>query len=438
MHLHDVILDIYDDPTVTVLRSKLAGAEMPPELGESIMLTPEKMASMPDHLFALVAVNGDDTVRKYAMHNAAHVTTSVLYLLEQGHLLPEGVQKIAARNLVGACGWYGMEPPPELVKRAGVVGAAFGALDVAGRLGDTMAKNQSTMDGFRAAQAGATSDMQAQKTADLNGTEMMPMSGSLSTWPLPRNTARAPSASPGTKMAKWMHAGDLTGHQAREKTAAASTRFAMPSISKYPLDSYSEVKTASAYFEEHVEAFTPEERREFAVNLVERQEALGMRGGESAMKYAGHSYGPNIQVELHARMRNYEGTGHDEGYGVLIEKFASIPPHVMVDMLHELDSASGADTKYAAPLGFRDPFQAVYGKVAADAAGESPSWSWTLGNEYVTDRMLKEFAEKRYLTLDTAFGEDMRRSFQKDPVGVFKSLPDPQKTVVARLASHNT
>lgn len=432
MHLSGVILDIYDDQDGSVLATKLAGAELPSELADSTLLEPEGLARMPDRLFALVATNGDETLRKYAMHDAAHTTTSVLYFLEKGSVLPEHAQKVAAQNLLTACGWYDLQPPEELVKKAGIIdgalGAGFGVLDAKSRLETGRDRARSTMDGFRAAQAGLSSDQ--QKTADLTGTEMMPMAGEIATWPHPRNTAKGSSTSPNSKKAGWVHAGDITNHRPTVKQASG-TRFCLPSSAKYPIDSYGQVKEAAAYFEEHWPKFDLHDRREYAVNVAGRLDELGIAIPESVMKYAGHGYGPNIDVELAARIHNYEGTGHEEGYQVLVEKRAMTPPHVMVEMLHELDVASGAAEKYDAPLGFRDPFQAVFGKTAE----EPKSWSWSEGNEYVNDTMLLDLATNRYQSLDRAFGMDVRKSFQKDPIGVFTSMPDPQKVVVARLAA---
>lgn len=436
MHLHGVILDLYDDPNATVLLAKLANEPLPSELANSDLLEAEKLAAMPDRLFALVADNGPDVVRKYAMHDAPHVATSVVYFLEKGHQLPDSMQKIAAKNLLAACEWYALQPPEELMKRAGALDAGFGLLDAKQRLDTTMAGSKATMDGFRAAQAGASSDMQArkEKTADLNGTEMMPMSGSISTLPSPRNTAKMPSTSPGSKRANWEHAGDLTNHRITEKVATIKTAFCLPSIEKYPIDSYEEVKLASSYFEEHWNLFSLEDRREYAVNLSNRLDELGLPSGERLAKYAGHSYGPHIDAEIASRISNYAGTEHQEMYEVLREKKAMTPPHVMLDMIYMLDEASGASEKYASSLGFRDPFQAVYGKVAAVTA----PWTWSEGNEYVSDTMLKDLAVNRYQSLDRAFGVDMRKSFQKDPISVFESLPDPQKVVVSRLAADDS
>lgn len=430
-----VILDIYDDPKASVLLEKLAGRPLPQELADSEVLSAEKLASVPDRLFALVATNGGDTIRKFAMVDPAHTTTSVLYFLETAHLLPESVQKVAAANLVVGCEQYGLEAPELLLKMAGVgdvVGGALGALSLPGQVRDSRSRGAKTMDGFRAAQAGATSDM--QKQADLTGTEMMPMVGQVSTFPHPKGTAHGASASSSSKKASWQHAGDLTGHHPQVKVAMEHTRYALPSSRRYPLDSYSDVKTAAAYFDEHCSHFSLEDRREYAVHLAARMEELSFPLTETVSKYAGHSYGPNIDIELLSRARNYLGTEHEGAYEVLAEKRASVEPYVMLEALDALDKLSGAATKYDAPLGFRDPYQAVYGKVAE----EKKPWSWTQGNEYVTDDMLIGLARDRYRVLDQAFGLDVRKSFQKDPIGVFTSMPDPQKVVIARLAANDS
>lgn len=442
MHLTGVILDIYDDTKFGVLLEKLGAHAMPKELGDSELLEESKLASMPDHLFALVATNGGETLRKYAMVDAPHTVTSIMYLLSQRELLPLSAQKVAASNLVEACGWYGLDVPEELEKLAlDPMGGALGALDVKNRVEQSVESRRATMDGFRRAQAGATSDMQgaadttSSKQADLTGTEMMPMTGSISTSPDPKNTAKGSASSSSSKRAGWEHAGDLTNFRPVKKVAIEHTRFALESEKKYPLDQYGDVKTAAAYFDDHFEQFSLSHRREYAVNMDQRMSELGMTLTDNLAKYAGMEYGPHIDVELSARMRDYDGVGeHSSAYQVLVEKRASTPPHVMLEMIAEIDQLSGANQRYDAPLGYRDPFQAVFGKIAGDVE-PTKSFSWNVGNDYVNEMMLADLANRRYRVLDHAFGKGMRLSFQKDPIGVFKSMPDSQKIVIARLAS---
>jgi len=439
MHLAGVILDIYDDANASLLVTKLAGAELPAHLQDMELVKQEELAQLPDRMFALVAENAGETIRKYAMHDSSHLTTSVVYFLDRAHLLPESARKTAARNLVGACEWYDMEAPEELLKLAGItslVGRGLDALghlsNAAGRMTSGQSAARTAMDGFRAGQAGITSDM--MKRAELNGTEMMPMSGHLAQWPHPRNTAKPTSSSAGSKKIaeeiRWERAGDLTAHRPVEKVASAFTRFALPSEGKYPLDSYEHVKQASAYFDEHYSKLGLEERREYALNVAARLEELHMPVTGMVQKYAGMEYGPFIEAELVSRMRNYEGTEHAAAYEALLMKRAAVEPALMVDMLADIDRQVGADHYYNRPLGFRDPIQATFGKYAKDE-----SWSWSQGNEYVSDEMLKNLAANQWQLVEQAFGDDVRKSFQKDPIAVFSSMPDPQKVVLARLAS---
>jgi len=64
-------------------------------------------------------------------------------------------------------------------------------------------------------------------------------------------------------------------------------------------------------------------------------------------------------------------------------------------------------------------------------------YSWRSGGDYVSGAMLKALASRR-ADLDTTFGSGFSQSFQTDPVGIFKSMPDPQKVVLSRLASDNS
>lgn len=171
MHLNGVVLDIYDDPTASVLRQKLAGRSLPEALGNSNLLTQEKLAALPDRLFGLVATNGDAVVRKFAMHDPAHTTTSVLYFLETHHLLPEPAQKIAAQNLLIGCKEYGIQAPALLEKiaflgtalsgGATLLGHATTGMSAAALPGQVLGAGpaaigaaRDTMAGFRKAQMG--------------------------------------------------------------------------------------------------------------------------------------------------------------------------------------------------------------------------------------------------------------------------------------------
>jgi len=424
MHLNGTILDVYDDPDATLLRQKLGSQALPAHL-DCDMLGAAELQALPDRLFALVATNGDTEIRKFAMHDSEHVGMSVLYFLDTHGILPEGAQKVAATNLVLGCTEYGITPPEELMKLAvgpmGVLEAGLGVLDVGARGQSTLAKGQQSMAGFRAAQAGQTSDM--QKRADLNGTEMMPMAGPLSTLPLARNTG---NGSAGVKKAGWQHAGNITAHTQVVPVVRENSKFAC--ADRYPIDSYENVKTAGEYFERNWREFSLDDRREFAVNVAARMDELHMQAPPSVMKYAGFDYGPHIESELLIRARNYEGFPQSGAYNLLLEKRASAPPAVMLEMLHEIDRLAGADAHYGTPMGFRDPYQAVYGKVASPTV-EAPSWKWA-GENLCTASGKQVSGE----TIKRAFGEDAYAAFKSNPKAAYETkLSSSQRTAFANL-----
>jgi hypothetical protein len=501
MRIAGIVLDIYDDPKGIVLRNKIAGRELPEKLASSRLLSAEELEALPDRLFALVAENHGEVVRKYAMHDAAHVATSTIYFTECGHLLPGEVRAKVAANLINGGAWYGMEPSEALVKTAllGAVTAGLGAVDMASRARQGAARGRADMDAFRQAQAsgvktagrevqldaakeravqnGADSDVVmsavagfsnaegarrklesqlskhdqlepqagAVKASDLRGTEMMPAGGTLRTAPprkvsLPGKTAAARLAAEKIDEG-WLPCGDLSAHEPEAIRKTASHRvFALPEQGLYPIDTADLVKRAAAYFDEHLHDFPLEARRIYAQSVVEQAEALGVKVAGAVLDYAGTTYGPFIDGELYARVSRFEGTSHEAAYVSLQEKKAALDPDTMAILLRETDVLSGADRAYGRPaVGFRDPYAAVFGapKLAEAQPTAEESYSWAQGNDYVNGFMLMHYARTNP-SLDQLFGKGFGASFQKDPIGIFKSMPDPQKVVLSRLAADNS
>jgi len=116
-----LVLDVYDDPKGEVLRGIFPTEEsLPALIKEASHITPELHAQLPDDAFALVLQNnGETTLRKYACVDGGNTALNVEYFIKTAHKLPTEAQKVAAQNLIVACGWYGLEPPEELQKIAG-------------------------------------------------------------------------------------------------------------------------------------------------------------------------------------------------------------------------------------------------------------------------------------------------------------------------------
>lgn len=114
-----LVLDVYDDMEGTILRGLYpTPADLPELTKEAHALTSEEHNALPDEAFALVLVDGDVELKKFATIDAGNTALSVGYFLTTSHKLPEEAQKVAAQNLCAACGWYDLEPPEELRKMA--------------------------------------------------------------------------------------------------------------------------------------------------------------------------------------------------------------------------------------------------------------------------------------------------------------------------------
>jgi hypothetical protein len=121
--LSGLILDYYDDTSGEVLRA-IEGSD---ELVKSAeVLGTEERSRLPDDTFALVLLDGTNSLQKFSMLDEGNTRLSIEYFLRTGHKLPEEAQKVAAENLLIGCGWYGIKTPPELEK------IAIGALGLLG------------------------------------------------------------------------------------------------------------------------------------------------------------------------------------------------------------------------------------------------------------------------------------------------------------------
>lgn len=480
-------LDIYDDPQGSLLVQRLREKqlELPEKLAGATLLDPAQLEALPDRLFALVTPDG---LRKYAMHDEAHVVTSVIYFMDKAASFDPASRAAVAANLVNACAWYDVDPPEPLVKMAlGLGGALTGAMTAMGGVAEVKDKtrqNKEAFDDFRRAQVsgmktasgvvvdhkpgdpgtvlptakkmdnaglarlkidrqfgasdridgGETTDSATPfgtKLADLHGTELMPIAGGN------KPLATDPKKPLGTKVAAFLP----RGHQqttpvfsSPEPEPTKYAHFAFPYEERFPIDTPELVKKADAYFQEWRSQMAPADRRIFASSVEKRASELGVKVSSAILEYAGDDYGPYIHAELTARRVMTEGTGHDVVYEVLAEKVAHASPHVMAGLLAEADAAVGLDASYGrVGVGVRDPYAAVFGKTAA--VDEDEVWSWSEGSDYTNATRLRKLGRGHVAALDNLFGDGFSASFSKDPVGVFKSMPDPQKVVISRLAA---
>ena len=396
-------LDFYDDPTGQVLKSRVPDVSQVPEFVKTAeRLTPEEMDKLPDDVFALVAFDGPEKMRKFACVDKGNTALSVIYFLENNHMLPEEAIKTAAANLITACGWYDMEHPAELEKLAlagALMNVAGAGMSVAQGAGNFKKRQQALKRGMPGSEA--------MKVSELSGTHVMPATKTASMHPYVDITGQEPHIN--------MVQPESGSHFCMEKTAS------------YPIDTAEQVQRADAYFQNHRTSFSPFERHEYCVKLAARAEDLGLEVSDQVKDYGAKTTSPKVKVAVFQRMRHFrEGTSEHGLLKEMMDKCASIRPEVMATTLERFDEMTGMDKMW--DNGIPDPYASVFGKVA------EAEWSFVHGNERIDDTRLKLCAKRRLSAIEEHFGEDLALEFKRDPKQIFGSLPLDSKRIIMRIA----
>ena len=402
-----LILDFYDDPRG--IRAVFASvADVPLSVKTAHRLTPEETEELPDSVFALALSDGASMLRKYACIDRGNTELHVGYFLKHAGRLEPGARQTAARNLVAACGWYDIEAAPELQKEAlGLVGAANLALVAPSVAKGTQQKVRSNLQSVRALEG---------PPGQIGG-QVVP-----------------PAAS--EALLKGAEALDLQPYVQGAGTPQVACIERSGSVyalgQAFPLDSYLEVKRASAYFDEFSTELTPAERHEFSARVSERAGELGIEVSDRMKKLGARTYAPVAEISAALDLRRqYLPELGVELLDELLEKRAEISPDVFVRVLAAVDELGMVDWRYGSTL--LDPYESTYG--VEKRAGDDV---WLSGSDYLTKAQIEDFGKTGYSSLVASYGDEFSEEFRKDPWGVFQSLPLDQKRRLARMATDNS
>ena len=472
MRTSGLLLDVYDDFDGAMLRTLYpTAADIPNGVKTAAVVQGALYDQLPDDVFALVLRNDGEKLRKYACVDPGNTELSLQYFLKNAHKLPREAQKVAAQNLAVACGWYDMPVPEALMKIAGIGGAALGA---AGKVlgpvvtGATVlgAGNQISQN-MRAANAAGGQLM--NKFAEVSGTTTAPAeeptpSSATTAKTTINKTARVghlvrhpgtdtepevsqpvsgeqPKAAPQAKhMRPTVDVSNAMPPQVTHEKKASL--YALPSLGRYPIDSYAQVKAASEYFGKYSEQFSIEQRREYALNLVKQADAMAIAVPDVALRYGSEELAPVVDIKVAFDMRRMELQQYPDALQLLNEvesvilvpdgtKVASaLQPQQAWELLVEFDRQSGLDRSYDKTV--PDPYYSLFGreKVASQSA-----WSDVIGNDMVTFADLRRLSTVGTHTVRDTFGEEFQEDFRKDPVGLYESLPRDQKRMVIHMAN---
>ncbi len=391
MQISGCVEDVYDDNGAFFGRCAVSNPGIVTEkIASSELLSLDDVALLPDSLFALVATNDGETLRKYAMHDAGHVVSSMLYFERCAEQIPADTRMKVASNLAMACDWYDVTPSDYVEKTAflGALNAGLTMYAAPGVVKAQAAKNQSASDSFRAAQAS------------------------------------------GIKIS-WQHGGDISAGVPQEKPVKVASHYALHG--KYPIDTAEAVKVAGQYFNEYCGAFSTEDQREFSRNVVQRADSLGVKLSGRVEEYGASGYGPYIEAELQKRAGACQNSPGGQGYCDLLEtELHVITPLEMMRKISALDQVSGASLSYGRM--FPDPVLTVFGGAhVVDKLAASQEYVWEQGRYKTSASALARLTTSSKVA--ELFGADFAGSFAKDPVGIFESMPEPEKIVLSRLCA---
>lgn len=466
MHLSGLVLDVYDDCGGSTLKSIYPTRDdVPVTVKTAHALTDDERERLPDDVFALILDNGESGVlRKYACIDRGNTELAVAYFLQNKDKLPLEAQKVAASNLATACSWYEMIPPLELLKVAGIgqiggkiMGVAGAAIPALGTLQGLSGTASDISGGLqRAKQSRGLIDPNLIKGAEVAGTPIMPLQESTdksspkykttvknaAIGHLVQGKEKHPQSERSAALAQnRLHTEknpaplqqkqlkpyvNVQGAEPPSPTKVKVSHYALHG--RYPLDSFEQVKCASAYFDEYWARFSPEDRHEYCTNMVREADALRIPVSDMARKYGSSKYASVEEVMLSLDTRR--PLLQEEDTKLLSKLAAAMPtvdPEIFAMALSEFDKRVGLHHYYDSNVA--DPFFTTFGgtKVA--------EYSFSVGSDYVNEDRLKEFAIAGYALLKKRFGEDIANEFQKDPIGIFESMPLEQKKVISRLAT---
>lgn len=400
-------MDWYDDSLAT-LKVKFPTAEQLPDVIKEAAVKPSHEVA--NEQFALVALDEGNVLRKYACHDPGTTALSVIYFMEHGDKLPEEAQKTAAVNLYNACLAHELAPPKALEKVAfggpmAMPAAPGGAMPPAGggqkkALYSPTARIEGEIEGMKRCLkilGGGTDLGEQQKMAGVVDI-----------------TGKSPT--PKVK----------TARPANDEDYAVVMR---DGSRHYPIDTWDRVKLAEDYYQENRLRMVPEVRRQFAVKLARKAINLGYPLEYEIFEKGASTYARTGHLKSAIEMRKVACAPGEERAWLdeLFEKRAHMAPDVYAACLHQFDVENSLDRGWDHVV--LDPWESTFGinKVAEVV--------WEQGADRVTDDQLQNLAQNQHSGMDELFTHDIAKEFIKDPVGIFNSMPDPQKKIIARLAN---
>lgn len=437
--LSGYVFDHHDDVDGRIAKSAFPSYnDIPDFVKTAARLSEGDVDQLSDDQFALILLQSGVKMKKYATIDAGNTALSVLYLLKQAHLLPPGAVKIAATNLIGACEFYRLDIPEELVKAAetgqglsvsGKSQLPFGPGAKVQKKAPTEPNKESRTNPQLGQQDAAWSDVEERTnregTPGMNDVTSRVIS--------PKETEKT-AFEVARKEKVWREAPYYDATDWDPSAHDVSEDAPMPERTllneRYPADSFSQVKTASAYFNENWRDLHPRERHEYCTKLASRMLEIGMAVPTEMERYAADTYAADVDGYVALRRSHVHEEFHPS-LDLLLEKRAQVKPDTFAESLAEFDYMTGLRWEWDA--GIPDPWMSTFGPSFEKLAEDN--WRWDKDGTRVGLDDLENLARNGHELVAKNFGADFAKEFSKKPKEVFNSLPEPNKLILARMAS---
>lgn len=449
------VVDHYDDVHGEVLTSRFQSPDTIPEFVKTAhRLSGEEHANMPDDAFALVLFDQGNKMKKFAMVDKGNTALSVVYLLEQGHLLPPEAVKTAAVNLINACEHYGLAIPETLKEAAksGVSGVsgkgqtpyARGAKVLKMQFNSPKESDGAYHENPQLGKQEEDEDLKARVNLDSpQGTNFIQIPHFSSKETIKDDHAGSTdnmkqamvktAYDTVTRQKGWRESPhmDISGWDPRQAFNSVEPENRETLLrGHYPVDTYDQVKTASAYFEEHWKQFVARDRHTYCVKLAQKLASLGLPVSEEIERYGSTTYASDVAEQTNVR-RGLVAEEFHPSLDLLLEKRAGVQPETFAEALNDFDHMTNLHFHWGAHV--MDPWYTTFGPSQEKLA--SANWTYDEMGTRIHEDNLKALATNGIHLVRHSFGGKFADEFQKSPKTFFEALPKPQKLVLARLAA---
>ena len=214
--------------------------------------------------------------------------------------------------------------------------------------------------------------------------------------------------------------------------------YALPSQSKYPIETEEQLKLANDYFGKYLDKFHPTERAEIAGHIEKRADDLNADFDSGWIKNYSRRTNYSPDFDFHMKMRKEACVGRAIKVGEnevsaqnvlekIAEKKSELKPGEMVYLIADFDKTAGLESFYDRRM--RDPIFTVFGSAVR------PDYDIEKRASGITDKSLKKVAaDEGFISkLASSFGPGFANDFKDSPVDIYNSMPAPEKELINGL-----